>query len=83
MSNGQHLKAALQRAQLTVTDIARFAGRSRPTVYSWFSAEELPPEAEDILALVRSGIEAGRLPMRNKCSPSERPKMAAFALMPR
>lgn len=80
MSDGSDLWVAMNRAALNVTDLAALAECSRPTVYAWKDCQELPYKAQFLHDRIIAALDSGRLPMRDKPTPAERPKMARIAV---
>lgn len=80
MSDGTDLWIAMHKADLTVTELAALAECSRPTVYAWKDAKELPFKAQFLHDKIMEAIAAGRLPRRDHCKPAERVRMAKIAI---
>ncbi len=78
--SGSDLCIALHKSRLNMTDISRLAECSRPTVYSWREAKKLPHKAAFLVEKIEEGLTAGRLPLKGTIPPSERPRIAKFAV---
>lgn len=80
MIDGTDLWVAMNKAKLTVTDVAALAQCSRPTVYAWREAVELPFKAEFLHRKLVEALEAGRLPLKDHARREEHAKMVQLAV---